>query len=108
LLSQELTNVLIVVVRYFGGIQLGVSGLIHAYRSAASDALNHAQIVEKTATAHITFHFSYAAMNEVMKLLKAEKAEIISQQFDAECVITIAVPRSKADRLRSIIKIHNA
>jgi uncharacterized YigZ family protein len=105
LLSQELTNVLIVVVRYFGGIQLGVSGLINAYRSAASDALSHAQVVEKTAKEHITFHFSYSAMNEVMKLLKAEKAEILSQQFDAECVVTIAVPRSKADRMRSIIRI---
>jgi uncharacterized YigZ family protein len=103
LLSQELTNVLIVVVRYFGGIQLGVPGLINAYRSAASDALSHAQVVEKTAAAHITFHFSYAAMNEVMKLLKAEKAEILSQQFDAECVVTIAVPRSEAARMRDKI-----
>jgi uncharacterized YigZ family protein len=100
LLSQGLTNVLIVVVRYFGGIQLGVSGLINAYRSAASDALAHAQVVEKTAKENITFRFSYAAMNDVMKLLKEEKAEIFSQQFDADCVITIAVPRSEADNMR--------
>jgi uncharacterized YigZ family protein len=103
LLSQELTNVLIVVVRYFGGILLGVPGLINAYRSAASDALSHAQIVEKTATECITFHFSYEAMNDVMKLLKEEKAEILSQQFDAECVLEIAVPRSRADNVREKI-----
>ena len=97
LLSRELTNVLIVVVRYFGGIQLGVPGLINAYRSAASDALAHAQVVEKTAKEELTFRFPYAAMNSVMKLLKEEKTEILSQQFNAECVITIAVPRSRAD-----------
>jgi putative IMPACT (imprinted ancient) family translation regulator len=103
LLSQELTNVLIVVVRYFGGIQLGVPGLINAYRSAASDALAHAQIVEKTAKEQLTFRFSYEAMNDVMTWLKEEKAEILSQQFDADCVITIAVPRSKADNMRDKI-----
>jgi uncharacterized YigZ family protein len=103
LLSQELTNVLIVVVRYFGGILLGVPGLINAYRSAASDALSHAQIVEKTAMECITFHFSYEAMNDMMKLLKEEKAEILSQQFDAECVLEIAVPRSRADNVRERI-----
>jgi uncharacterized YigZ family protein len=103
LLSQELTNVLIVVVRYFGGIQLGVPGLINAYRSAASDALSHAQIVEKTAKACITFHFPYEAMNEVMKLLKEEKTEILSQQFDASCAVKIAVPKSAADNMRDKI-----
>ena len=96
LLSRELTNVLIVVVRYFGGIQLGVPGLINAYRSAASDALAHAQPVEKTAMVELSLRFPYAAMNEVMKLLKEEQAEILSQQFDADCVITVAVPRSRA------------
>ncbi|MDR0691803.1 MAG: YigZ family protein [Prevotellaceae bacterium] len=96
LLSRELTNVLIVVVRYFGGIQLGVPGLINAYRSAASDALAHAQVVEKTAMVELSLRFPYAAMNEVMKLLKEEQAEILSQQFDADCVITVAVPRSRA------------
>jgi uncharacterized YigZ family protein len=100
LLSRELTNVLIVVVRYFGGILLGVPGLINAYRNAASEALDNAQIVEKTAKAQLTFRFSYEAMNDVMKLLKDEKAEILSQQFDAECVIKIAVPRSRADDMR--------
>jgi uncharacterized YigZ family protein len=103
LLSQELTNVLMVVVRYFGGIQLGVPGLIHAYRSAAADALRHAQIVEKTAKEHLTFHFSYEAMHEVMKLLKDDKAEILSQQFDADCVVTIAVPKSEAAHMRDKI-----
>jgi uncharacterized YigZ family protein len=97
LLSRELTNVLIVVVRYFGGIQLGVPGLINAYRSAASDALAHAQIVEKTAKEQLTFRFAYEAMNDVMTWLKEEKAEILSQQFNADCVIEIAIPKSKAE-----------
>jgi putative IMPACT (imprinted ancient) family translation regulator len=92
--------VLIVVVRYFGGILLGVPGLINAYRSAASEVLDNAQIVERTAKAPLTFRFSYEVMNDVMKLLKDEKAEILSQQFDAECVIKIAVPRSRADDMR--------
>jgi uncharacterized YigZ family protein len=105
LLSRELTNVLIVVVRYFGGIQLGVPGLINAYRSAASDALAHAQVVERIATAQLTFRFPYAAMNDVMKWLKEEKAEILSQQFDADCVITIAVPRSEAEKMREKITL---
>jgi uncharacterized YigZ family protein len=107
LLSQELTNVLIVVVRYFGGIQLGVPGLINAYRSAASDALTHAQIVKKIAKENITFQFPYAAMNDVMKLLKEEKAEILSQQFDADCVVTIAVPRSETENIRRKINFYN-
>ena len=104
LLSRELTNVLIVVVRYFGGMQLGVPGLINAYRSAASEALAHAQVVEKTATESLTFQFPYVVMNTVMKLLKEEKAEIIARQFDAECVITIAVPRSRVGEMRGKMK----
>jgi uncharacterized YigZ family protein len=103
LLSQDVTNALIVVVRYFGGIQLGVPGLINAYRRAAADALAHAQIIEKTAMEQLTFRFPYAAMNDVMRWLKEEKADILSQQFDAECVVTIAVPRSRADGMRNKI-----
>jgi uncharacterized YigZ family protein len=96
LLARELTDTLLVVVRYFGGIQLGVLGLINAYRSAAADALAHAQVVEKTAKEQLTFRFPYEAMNRVMRRLKEEQADIITQQFGADCVITIAVPRSAA------------
>lgn len=99
LLSQELTNVLIVVVRYFGGIQLGVPGLIHAYRTAAADALTHAQIIEKTAKEIMTVKFPYIEMNSVMKRLKDEQIAIIEQHFDNECELKIAVPLSKVTSL---------
>jgi len=105
LLVRELTNVLIVVVRYFGGTLLGVSGLIKAYRAAAADALNKAQTVEKTATERITFSFPYPALNAVMKLLKEEQAAICSQQFDHECILQAAAPKSKAAALQQ--KLHD-
>ena len=101
LLSLELTNVLVVVVRYFGGIQLGVPGLIKAYRSATADALAQAQIVEKTAKEILMLNFSYLAMNKVMKIIKEEELEIIAQHFDNECKIKIAVPLSKKDKIIS-------
>ncbi|MDR3235487.1 MAG: YigZ family protein [Prevotellaceae bacterium] len=95
LLSSDLTNVLVVVVRYFGGIQLGVPGLIHAYRSATADALSHAQIIIETETEYLTFTFPYEALNSIMKLLKEEECDVISQKFDTECILKIAVPKSK-------------
>ena len=101
LLSLELTNVLVVVVRYFGGIQLGVSGLIKAYRSATADALAQAQIVEKTAKEILMLNFSYLEMNKVMKIIKEEELEIIAQHFDNECEIKIAVPLSNKDKIIS-------
>jgi len=99
LLSMELTNVLVVVVRYFGGIQLGVSGLINAYRSAAAAALAQAQIVEKVAKEILTLKFPYLEMNRIMKLVKEEGLETLSQHFDNECEITLAIPLSKKDRI---------
>jgi uncharacterized YigZ family protein len=95
LLSLELTNVLVVVVRYFGGIQLGMPGLINAYRSATADALAQAQIVEKVAKEILMISFSYFEMNKIMKLIKEKELEIVSQYFDNECEIKIAVPLSK-------------
>jgi uncharacterized YigZ family protein len=99
LLSTELTNVLVVVVRYFGGILLGVSGLINAYRSATADALAQAQIIEKVAKEILTINFSYFDMNKIMKLIKEEELEIITQRFDNDCEMKLAVPLSKKDRL---------
>jgi len=99
LLSLELSDMLIVVVRYFGGIQLGVPGLINAYRSAAADVLAHAEIIEKTAKEILTITFSYLNMNKVMKLVKDEGLEITAQHFDNECEIKIAVPLSKKDKM---------
>lgn len=99
LLSLELTNVLVVVVRYFGGILLGVSGLINAYRSATADALAQAQIIEKVAKEILTINFSYFDMNKIMKLIKEEELEIITQRFDNDCEMKLAVPLSKKDHL---------
>ncbi|MDR0582065.1 MAG: YigZ family protein [Prevotellaceae bacterium] len=98
LLSRELTNVLVVVVRYFGGTLLGVSGLINAYRSAAADALDNAQTVEKTVREIITITFPYDHLNAMMKLLKEEQAEIRAQQCDMECAFEVAVPLQKKEK----------
>jgi uncharacterized YigZ family protein len=103
LLSLELTNVLVVVVRYFGGIQLGVPGLINAYRSATADALSQAQIVEKRAKEILTVKFSYLNINKIMKLVKEEELDIVAQHFDNECEITLAIPLSKKDKLIPLI-----
>ncbi|MDR3350488.1 MAG: YigZ family protein [Prevotellaceae bacterium] len=98
LLSRELTNVLVVVVRYFGGTLLGVPGLINAYRSAAADALDNAQTVAKTVQEIITLTFPYNHMNAMMKLLKEEQADIRTQQCDTECAFEVAVPLRKKEK----------
>lgn len=92
--SFNLTNILIVVVRYFGGIKLGTSGLIVAYREAALDAINNATIIECHEMVQITFTFPYLAMNDVMKIIKKDDISIVSQYFDNLCRMTISV---KAD-----------
>lgn len=95
--SFNLTNVVIVVIRYFGGIKLGTSGLIVAYREAARAAIEAGVIEERHEQARATFRFPYLAMNDVMKLLKsAESLRIVDQQFDNLCLITI---ETDADRL---------
>lgn len=95
--SFNLTNVVIVVIRYFGGIKLGTSGLIVAYREAARAAIEAGVIEERHEQAQATFRFPYLAMNDVMKLLKsAESLRIVDQQFDNLCLITI---ETDADRL---------
>lgn len=93
LLSAELTNTLIVVVRYFGGIKLGVGGLIQAYKEAAADAIAAAEIVEKTVDAHYKIEFSYIVMNDVMKIVKDLEPRIIEQTFEMNCEIVLAVRR---------------
>lgn len=87
LLSNELSDILIVVVRYFGGIKLGVPGLIKAYKSAASDAIANSSIITKTATIRHIVRFDYTQMNSVMKVLKTFQAVPLSQDFDNECII---------------------
>ena len=89
--SFGLTNVCVVVVRYFGGIKLGTSGLIVAYREAAKEALSNAVIVERHEMTDISFTFPYLAMNDVMRLAKTDGVKIVGQQFDNSCAMTLRV-----------------
>lgn len=98
--SFGLTDVVIVVVRYFGGIKLGTSGLIVAYREAARLALENADIVERFVMAEVNFTFPYISMNSVMKLVKNGETEIASQTFDNTCCMTLSTRRSLEPRLR--------
>lgn len=95
--SFGLTNVLIVVVRFFGGVKLGVGGLISAYRTAAQMALDQAEIVEKTIDIHYNISFDYKNMNKVMRIIKEKKLDIISQEMDESCSITIATRKKNAE-----------
>lgn len=99
--SFELTNVLVVVVRYFGGILLGTSGLITAYREAAASALNNAVIIEKTMNTSITIQFDYLLLNDVMKVIKEMDPEIIRQNFDNFCSIQLEIRQTEAERIIS-------
>ena len=101
ILSYDLTDILIVVVRYFGGIKLGVSGLINAYRAAAADAIGHARIVEKTDDEVFFFFFDYTVMNEVMRVVKEEEPEVMSRDFSMECRMTLSIRKQNASRLSS-------
>jgi uncharacterized YigZ family protein len=93
--SRELTNVLVIVVRYFGGVLLGTGGLITAYKEAAADALNTAEISDRTVRNAFSIAFGYLSMNEVMKVIKDLNAEIVNQTFDNECNMTILVDKSQ-------------
>ena len=98
--SFELTNIVIVVVRYFGGIKLGTSGLIVAYREAAAEAINAGEILECHEQTTITFTFAYLGMNDVMKVIKSEDLRIVSQDFDNCCTMTIQLDADKAEPLK--------
>jgi len=95
--SYELTDVLVIVVRYFGGVLLGTGGLITAYKEATIDAINNSVIEEKIVKTEITIRFDYLAMNDIMGFCKQINAEIKNQQFDNECTITILIPKSDED-----------
>lgn len=99
--SLGLTDVVVVVVRYFGGIKLGTSGLIQAYREAARGALDAGEIVERHVMELISFTFPYLAMNDVMKLVKGGEVEIASQIFDNTCTMTLSVRADFAAELRA-------
>ena len=99
LLSADLTDTLIVVVRYFGGILLGASGLANAYKTAARDAIDHAQIVERTIDVRYRLNFEYALMNDVMRILKDFELKPENQHFDLDCSLEVSVRQSMSVRL---------
>ena len=99
--SNELTDILIVVVRYYGGVNLGTSGLIVAYREAAADALAHSTIETRQVEEIVKYTFSYPQMNDVMRIVKDMNPRIISQTYDNTCEITLSIRKSEADQLRS-------
>jgi uncharacterized YigZ family protein len=98
LLSRNVTNILVVVVRYFGGTLLGVPGLINAYKTATEEALNTAKIIEKTLNDVYTIRFDYLQMNDVMKVVKDDNLEILGQQFDNTCVIRVGIRKMQVNR----------
>lgn len=97
--SRELTDVVVVVVRYFGGIKLGTSGLIVAYRQAAAEALDAAVTVERQAMEMITYRFGYLDMDRVMRIVKNSGAQVVGQDFDNECVITLRINADAREEL---------
>lgn len=102
--SKDLTNILIVVVRYFGGTLLGVSGLINAYKTAAAAVLQNSKIFECTVNEEYEVLFSHEAMGEVMKLLKDEKVTMYNQKFELNCSLLFSIRKSHADMLIGKLK----
>ena len=98
--SNELSNILIVVVRYYGGINLGTGGLIMAYRTAAADAIAHSEIIRQQIEEIITYTFTYPMINDVMRIVKEMSPKILSQNFDNTCMITLSIRQSEAEQLR--------
>ncbi len=105
--SNELTDILIVVVRYFGGTLLGVSGLINAYRTASADAISNSIVVERRVLVSLRITFPYLVMNEVMKVLKEESAEQSEQLFDSECSMVVSFPLSTSEKIEGRLKMIN-
>lgn len=99
LLSADVTNILMVVVRYFGGTLLGVPGLINAYKSAAQDALSVAEIVELTVNDVYRVTVAYEQLNEVMRIIKAESLNVLKQEFDNQCIVELAIRQSQVNQV---------
>ena len=99
--SNNLTDILIIVVRYFGGIELGTSGLIVAYRTAAAEAIAAAHIEERTVDETITITFEYPHLNSVMRIVKEDKPDVLTQSFELTCEITLRIRQSCMDALKS-------
>ena len=102
--SNELTDILIMVVRYFGGIKLGTSGLIVAYKAAAAEAIANATIIEKTVDEDLTVVFEYPFMNDIMRIVKEEEPTILEQSYDMDCIMKLRIRQSKMEKLRARLK----
>lgn len=98
----ELTNVLVAVVRYFGGTKLGVGGLISAYRSAAQMALKEAKIIEKTLQVPLVLEFDYASMNKVMRIIKKHSLQIVSQTMENRCQLTLSIRQGHLPKVKNL------
>ena len=99
--SNNLTDILIIVIRYFGGIELGTSGLIVAYRTAAAEAIAAAHIEERTVDETITITFEYPHLNSVMRIVKEDKPDVLAQSFELTCEMTLRIRQSRMDALKS-------
>ena len=99
--SNELSDILIVVVRYYGGVNLGTGGLIVAYREAAADAISHSEVVSQQVEETVKYDFTYPMMNDVMRIVKDMNPRIVDQQFDNTCSITLSIRKSMAETLRN-------
>ena len=104
LLSKDLTNTLVIVVRYFGGIKLGVSGLQNAYKVAAKDALDSAVIEERTIQEQYRVVFEYVKMNDIMQILKDPEIQVLDRQSDMRCTYIISVRQREADRITDALR----
>lgn len=102
--KAELTDILIVVIRYFGGVKLGTSGLIVAYREATIDALAHCEEITQQVEEIVSYDFTYPMMNDVMRIVKDMNPRIVDQQFDNTCTIKLSIRKSEADTLRNRLK----
>lgn len=98
--SNELTEVLIVVVRFYGGVNLGTGGLIVAYREAAADAIRNSEIIDKVVEEQVDFEFPYVMMNQVMKVVKDMQPRVLSQNYDNTCLISLSIRKSLAEQLK--------
>jgi uncharacterized YigZ family protein len=104
LVSFDVTNTLVVVVRYFGGTKLGVGGLINAYRTGAKYALEEATIVTRTIDKTFTLIFEYADMNKVMRIIKENKLHVLSQEMEMQCVFKLSIRLKDVSRIQQIIE----
>jgi uncharacterized YigZ family protein len=107
LLSNDLTNTLIIVVRYFGGVKLGVGGLINAYRNAAADALENIPVEQRFVKEVFVVHFQYPEMNNVMRIVKDLKLDVIRQKFEIECELTFSIRISQSEKMQSIFVLNH-